>query len=59
AAVQAITHIVPARYFVAALRAVVLKGAGADVVWPQMGALVIFAAVMLGLASLRLKREWR
>ena len=58
-AVQAITHVVPARYFVAALRAVVLKGAGVDVVWPQMGALVIFAAVMLGLSALRLNREWR
>ena len=59
AAVQAITHIVPARYFVAALRAVVLKGTSVDVVWPQMVALTIFAAVMLGMASLRLKREWR
>ncbi|MEZ5291203.1 MAG: ABC transporter permease [Vicinamibacterales bacterium] len=59
AAVQAVTHIVPARYFVAALRAVVLKGTAIDVVWPQMGALVAFAAVMIGLSSLRLMREWR
>lgn len=59
AAVQAITHIVPARYFVAALRSVVLKGTNIDVVWPQLGALVIFASVMLGLSALRLKREWR
>ncbi|MGE0813147.1 MAG: ABC transporter permease [Vicinamibacterales bacterium] len=59
AAVQAITHIVPARYFVGALRAVVLKGTTIDVVWPQMGALVAFAAVMIGLSSLRLMREWR
>lgn len=59
AAIQVVTHIVPARYFVAALRSVVLKGASVDVVWPQMGALVIFGAVMLGLASLRLNREWR
>jgi len=58
-AVQAVTHIVPARYFVAALRAVVLKGTSVDVVWPQMGALVIFASVMLGLSALRLNREWR
>jgi ABC-2 type transport system permease protein len=58
-AVQAVTHIVPARYFVAALRAVVLKGTSIDVVWPQMGALVIFASVMLGLSALRLNREWR
>jgi ABC-2 type transport system permease protein len=59
AAVQAITHIVPARYFVAALRSVVLKGTNIDVVWTQLGALVIFASVMLGLSALRLKREWR
>ena len=58
-AVQMVTHIVPARYFVAALRAVMLKGTSVDVVWPQMAALVAFAAVMLGLASLRLNREWR
>lgn len=59
AAVQAITHIVPARYFVAALRAIVLKGTGIDVVWANLAALVAFATVMLGLSSLRLQREWR
>ncbi|MBL8138955.1 MAG: ABC transporter permease [Acidobacteria bacterium] len=59
AAVQAITHIVPARYFVAALRSVVLKGTNIDVVWTQLVALVVFASVMLGLSALRLKREWR
>ncbi|MEZ5417467.1 MAG: ABC transporter permease [Vicinamibacterales bacterium] len=58
-AVQAITHIVPARYFVAALRAIVLKGTGIEVVWANLAALVAFATVMLGLSSLRLQREWR
>jgi ABC-2 type transport system permease protein len=58
-AVQTITHIVPARYFVAALRAIVLKGTGIHVVWTNLVALVIFASVMLGLSSLRLQREWR
>ncbi len=58
-AVQLITRVVPARYFVAALRTVMLKGAGIEVVWPNLVALVIFAAVMLGLSSLRLRREWR
>jgi ABC-2 type transport system permease protein len=57
--IQAITHIVPARYFIVALRAVVLKGVGLDAFWPELVALVIFATVMLGLASLRLSREWR
>ena len=58
-AVQLITRVVPARYFVSALRSVVLKGAGIEVVWQSLMALVIFASVMLGLSALRLKREWR
>jgi ABC-2 type transport system permease protein len=58
-AVQVVTHVVPARYFVAALRAIVLKGTQIDVVWTNLVALVIFAGVMLGLSSLRLQREWR
>ena len=56
--VQAITHIVPARYFLVALRSVVLKGTGIAAFWQDLAALAIFAAVALGLASLRLKREW-
>jgi ABC-2 type transport system permease protein len=58
AVVQAITHIVPARYFLVALRSIVLKGAGLGAFWQDMVALAIFAAVALGLASLRLRREW-
>jgi ABC-2 type transport system permease protein len=57
-AVQAITHLVPARYFLVALRSIVLKGAGITAFWQDMMALVIFATVALGLASLRLRREW-
>jgi ABC-2 type transport system permease protein len=56
--VQWITHIVPARYFLVALRAIVLKGAGVTAFWQDMVALAIFATVALGLASLRLRREW-
>ena len=58
AVVQAITHIVPARYFLVALRSIVLKGAGISAFWQEMVALAIFATVALGLASLRLRREW-
>ena len=57
-AVQIITHVVPARYFLVALRAVVLKGAGVMAFWPDLAALAIFATVALGLASVRLSREW-
>ena len=56
--VQAITHIVPARYFLVALRSVVLKGTGIEAFWQDLVALAIFATVALGLASLRLRREW-
>ena len=58
AAVQVVTHIVPARYFLVALRSIVLKGAGFAAFWQEMLALAIFATVALGLASLRLRKEW-
>jgi ABC-2 type transport system permease protein len=56
--VQAITYIVPARYFLVALRAIVLKGAGAASFWQDLLALAIFATVATALAALRLRREW-
>jgi ABC-2 type transport system permease protein len=58
AVVQAITHIVPARYFLVALRSIVLKGAGLTAFWQDMAALAVFATVVMGLAALRLRREW-
>jgi ABC-2 type transport system permease protein len=58
AVLQAITYAVPARYFLIALRAIVLKGVGLSVFWRDIAALVVFAIIVLSLASLRLKREW-
>jgi len=55
---QVVTHIVPARYFLVALRGIVLKGVGPQVFWSDLLALAIFAVVILGLASLRLRRQW-
>lgn len=55
---QGVTYIVPARYFLIALRAVVLKGAGLDVIWPELLSLCGYSAVVLTLASLRLRRQW-
>jgi ABC-2 type transport system permease protein len=56
--VQWITHIVPARYFLVALRSIVLKGTDITAFWQQLVALAIFATIATALASLRLKREW-
>jgi ABC-2 type transport system permease protein len=58
APLQMVTHIVPARYFLVALRAIVLKGASPTLFWEDLAALVAFAVVILGLASLRLRRQW-
>jgi drug efflux transport system permease protein len=55
---QLVTHIVPARYFLVALRGIVLKGVGPEAFWSDLVALAIFAVVILGLASLRLRRQW-
>jgi ABC-2 type transport system permease protein len=56
--IQAITFLVPARYFIVSLRAILLKGAELSTFWTQLVALAVFAAVMLTLASTRLKRQW-
>jgi ABC-2 type transport system permease protein len=55
---RAVTYAVPARYFLIALRAIVLKGAGVQVFWQDLVALAIFAAAVLVLASVRLRKEW-
>jgi ABC-2 type transport system permease protein len=55
---QAITYGVPARYFLQALRGIVLKGVGPEVFWRDLVALVIFVGLTVTLASLRLKRQW-
>ena len=57
-ALQLVTHIVPARYFLVALRAVLLKGSGFWAVADSLGALVLFAVIVTSLAAIRLRREW-
>jgi ABC-2 type transport system permease protein len=58
-ALQTITLVVPARYFLIALRGIVLKGVGLGIIWPQLLALTGFAGFVLLLASVRLRRQWR
>ncbi len=55
---QGVTYIVPARYFLVALRGIVLKGVDLPVVWQPLVALFLYSCVVLGLASVRLKRQW-
>jgi ABC-2 type transport system permease protein len=58
APIRAITYLVPARYFLVALRSIVLKGAGLSIFWTQLAALAAYAGLMLALASRRLARQW-
>ena len=58
APIQAITFVVPARYFIVALRSIVLKGADISSFWMELVALAVYAALMLTLASKRLARQW-
>jgi ABC-2 type transport system permease protein len=53
---QAITYLVPNRYFLVALRGIILKGEGLATYWPQVGALLLYGLVVTALASVRLAR---
>jgi ABC-2 type transport system permease protein len=55
---QLVTYAVPARYFLIALRGIVLKGAGLQAYGTELLALTAFAVVVMALASIRLGRQW-
>jgi len=57
AAVQAVTYLVPSRYFLSALRAILLKGVGPAAFWEQILCLAGFAALMIGASAARLRRS--
>jgi drug efflux transport system permease protein len=55
---QAVTYLVPAKYFLIALRSIVLKGADLGAFWIDLVWLAVFATLVLTLASVRLRRQW-
>lgn len=54
---RAITHIVPARYYVTVTKGIFLKGVGLGVLWPDAVALVIFACAGLALVFRAFRKE--
>jgi ABC-2 type transport system permease protein len=48
--IQLVTYVIPARYFIALLKGIYLKGVGLDLLWLEAGLLTVFAAVVLTLA---------
>jgi ABC-2 type transport system permease protein len=57
AVLQAISYLVPARYFVVVTRGIFLKDVGLSVLWPQVLGLVIYAAVTFTLAVRAFRKE--
>lgn len=55
AVVQAATYAVPARFFLDALRGILLKGAGLPAFWDSLALLAAFAVLTLGASTLRMK----
>ncbi|HWA85865.1 MAG TPA: ABC transporter permease [Opitutus sp.] len=55
--VQIITYIVPARYFVALVKGIYLRGVGLHTLWQDAVFLVAFAVIVGGLAVARFKKK--
>ncbi len=59
AVIQAVSYLLPGRYYLAALRAIMVKGVGFWAFGDQVLALVLFALVTGALAVVRLRRQGR
>lgn len=55
--VQIVTYIVPARYFVALVKGIYLRGVGLHTLWDDALFLLIFAVVVLALAITRFRKK--
>ncbi len=53
---QVVGNLLPLTYFIYIMRAIVIKGAGLDLILPQTLALTAFAVVLLGLAAWRFRK---
>ena len=56
-AIQVITYIVPARYFIAILKGIYLKGVGWEILGSQIFLLAIYGVVMVTLARVKLRKK--
>jgi ABC-2 type transport system permease protein len=53
--IQYVTYIVPARYFIALLRGIYLKGIGLEILWLNALFLTLYALIMIVIANKRIK----
>jgi ABC-2 type transport system permease protein len=56
-AIQVISYAVPARYFVAIVNGVFLKGVGWEMLWVQAALLVLYAAIVFWAAVRKMRMK--
>ena len=56
-AIQLITYVIPARYFVIMLKGIYLKGVGLEILAVEAGLLTIFGTAMVILANVKFKKK--
>lgn len=55
--IQAVTHIITARYFVFILRGIYLKDVGMSVLWPEVLFLAAFGVIVMTVAIIKFKKK--
>jgi len=55
--IQAVTYLIPLRYFLVIVRGIFLKGIGLDLLWPQAAALAAWGSIVLALAVSRSRKR--
>jgi ABC-2 type transport system permease protein len=55
--IQFVTYLVPARYFVALLKGIYLKGVGLEILWLEALLLGIFATAILAVAHRKFRKK--
>jgi ABC-2 type transport system permease protein len=53
---QAISRLIPARYFIEVVRGIVLRGAGLDELWVPVSWLAFYTVAIIGAAVLRFRK---
>ncbi|MBU1026376.1 MAG: ABC transporter permease [Candidatus Margulisbacteria bacterium] len=56
-AIQALTYLIPVRYFLSIVRGIFLKGIGMKYLWPDVWPLALFGAVILSLSIIRFRKK--
>lgn len=54
---QVITHLVPAKYYLIAVRSVMVKGVGLEAFWEQLIFLLLFSCATIGISIMRVRKE--